>query len=392
MKKRIIIGKNGNEYYYHIKAFDNGEWNVIEQKNKEANKQIEHLLDVKINKVRWHQNLLIVKTNDDLIVIDDYQQLNHDKVFKNLNKQLSKKIINNEQLTKNLKLQKEKNNHKAALLANKFLCCAVLTSSLLIPINGATILNDITPPKEEIVIKSYDQYRERQSEKLLLMQNQLKIEQKAAEQKQFVNTVKKYSDMYCLDYTTAFDLIKENEETIKNDYINQEVGIIRTLADAFYHSSIDKTPQVTNISPLEREKLLLQFAKVYDIQDVDTLATMLAVHRLETGNGKSKACVYKNNFGGLRARNSKTGSYYVMSFKTPSIGAERMVRTFLDIKNRAIKSKHYNPNRSLEENMNHIYCGEKNWPILLKQIKNEVINDYELNNYINYEEPKQLIK
>ncbi|MDD2377614.1 MAG: hypothetical protein PHD10_04060 [Bacilli bacterium] len=402
MRRRIIIGKCNNNYYYYISTFDNGKWDVTETGNRHVEKRIERLLNVEINNIRLHQNLLIVKTNDDLIVIDNYLQLNHDRVFKNLNKHLSNTIINNEQLTKSLVLQKRENNHKKAMVSSKILCCAILTSILIVPNHASTILTETKAITQVKKVEPHYSYTEKlQDEKVKLMQAKIKIEQEKArleqekideEKKYFEDKVKEYSAMYYIDYNTALDLIKQNEEAIKNDYINQEVGIIRTLGEAYHNSSINKNPEVSNMSSLEREKLLFKFANIYEVRDIDTLATMIAVHRLETGNSKSDACIYKNNFGGLRAKNGKTGSYYVMSFKTPTIGAEKMVRTFLNIKNKSLQSKHYNPNRSLEENMNPIYCGEATWAKLVKKIKMEVINDYDLNDYLSKEKPKQLIK
>jgi len=205
--------------------------------------------------------------------------------------------------------------------------------------------------------------------------------------------IKEYANMYGIGYKEALTLVKDNTSSIKYEYSNQEVGIIRILAKEFYNNpNISKAPEAHNMSSIERENLLLKFAKVHGVEDAETVATLLAVYRLETGNGQSSACVYENNFGGLRDRNSQTGEYYVMSFKTPEIGAEAMVNSFLKIRTKTIQSRGYNPSRSLEQNMNRIYCGEASWPTKVSGLKQEVANDYDLNEYIDHEQPKQLIK
>ena len=397
MKKRIIIGKNKNDYYYLISVRINGDWLVIDSKSYNAEERIKNLLNIKIDNLKYIDNLLFVKTNDDLVVIENYSQLNHDKVFKSFNKQASTFTINKNLLNKNITLQK-KSNHKRAIINPKALCAAaivgilILSPSLIIESDNN---NNMVPSSKAIV----------EQQPILNIgindnDNILDIARKASpkptispDEEYFQKKIEEYSTMYSIDYDHALELFKENEEKIKTEYVNQEVGIIRVLAEELLNDSkINKKPEVSKITPLEREKLLLQFAKIHEIKDSDTLATMLAIYRLETGNGTSPACIHKNNFGGLRARNSETGEYYVLSFKTPQIGAEAMVSNFLRMKQIARNNKHYSPSRSLELNMNYIYCGERSWPIKVQELKEEVIIDYNLNEYVSKESPKQLVK
>ncbi|MDD2435865.1 MAG: hypothetical protein PHO63_06420, partial [Bacilli bacterium] len=337
-------------------------------------------------------NLLVVKTNDDLIVIEDYLQINHDRVFKNFNKKLSsfnlKKLAN-----KNLKLEKD-THHKKANITTKVLCYAALTGVLMLPLslNATDNYNNETNKTAEAIVGTLTLEPKLSTPPEVIEQEVVVEEVKVDPEEEYFKTkVKEYSDMYFIDYDKALALIEENKYSIENDYTNEEVGIIRVLAEEFYNNSnINKAVEVSDISSLEREKLLLSFAIVHGIDDIDTAATILAIHRLETGNGKSEACINKNNFGGLRAKGNN--GYYVMSFKTPEIGAEAMINSFIRIQNRAMKKANYNPNRPLEQNINSIYCGEPSWPGKVKELKNEVMNDYNLSEYVSIEKPKILIK
>jgi hypothetical protein len=397
MKKRIIIGKNVDGYHYSIRQRIGNEWVVVDSMIKNAECRIMKILDAEITTLKHIDNLLFVKTNDDLVVIENYSQLNHDRVFKSFNDKVIRKTVNKKIMIKDLKLQKE-TNYKMAKIGSRVICCASIVAMLVIPSSIVTVgdIDDRIPKVETSVVIE-------QNDVLELMPNVIEdsyIEetpeepQLSEEEALYLSNIEEYSEMFFIDEEKALEIIESNKEEVENEYVNEEVGIIRVLASHFHDdTSISKTPIVSDITPLEREKLIIQFAKVHGVSDVDTLATMLAVHRLETGKGTSPACIEKNNFGGLRARNRKTGKYYVMSFKTPEIGAEAMVRTFLNIKQKSLNSKNYKPNSSLEENMNKIYCGEDTWPSKVTDLKREVISEYNLNDYLKEEEKiKQLIK
>lgn len=391
MKNRIIIGKNDNTLYCLIGNKEEQRKEVIWSTNTK-NKYITDLLNVEIRNFKILDNLLVVKTNDDLIVIKDYLQINHDRVFKNFNKKLSsfnlKKLAN-----KNLTLERD-THHKKANITTKVLCYAALTGVLMLPLslNASDHYNNEINKNTESIVGTLI-LEPKLSAQPEVIEQEIVIEEVKVdpEEEYFKTKVKEYSDMYFIDYNRALALIEENKDSIENDYTNEEVGIIRIFAEEFYNNSnTDKSVEVSDISSLEREKLLLSFAKVHGIDDIDTVATILAIHRLETGNGKSEACINKNNFGGLRAKGNN--GYYVMSFKTPEIGAEAMINSFIKIQNRAMKKSNYNPNRPLEQNINSIYCGESSWPGKVKELKNEVINDYNLSEYVSIEKPKILIK
>ena len=403
MEKRIIIGKNDKGFYYSVIEKSNGSWTVIETKNGNIEQDIGNILDIQIDNIRNSSNLLFVKTNDDLVVIENYQQLNHDKVFKSFNEKVLNYTISKKIGNKNIALQK-KSNHKRAVI-NKKVIGIVLVVGMFVMSSGSlagdneytstTVTNKQFSKAQESDLSAETEMRDQEIHEHIeiqkkAMENTPKI---SPEEEYYQSKIKEYSNMYFIDYNRALEVIEEHKEEIKNGYVNQEVGIIRVLANEFTNDSgIDKMIVRSDISALEREKSILKFAKVHEIKDVNTLATMLAVYRLETGNGTSPACVDQNNYGGLRARDSKTGNYYILSFKTSEIGAEAFVNSFLKIKRMTQSSRGYNPNLSLEANMNHIYCGEASWTVKVGELKAEVINDYNLGEYVSKEKPKQLIK
>lgn len=405
MERRIIIGRNNKDYYYSIRERLNETWIVIESKDYNAEESIRDLLNIEIETLKYFNNLLFVKTNDDLVVVENYSQLNHDKVFKSFNERVKKKLINTNLMNKQKALQK-KSNHKKAIISSKVICMTAIISAILLS-SSLTIEGDGNIGMTPIATKQWTGIKQKDGPyikapnivanpilSILTTSRKVPVIPKTnPEEEYFQNKIKEYSGMYNIDEKRALQLIVENEEKIKTEYVNQEVGIIRVFAlEMLNDPNISKEPEVSDVSALEREKLLLQFAKIHEITDADTLATMIAIHRLETGNGSSDACIYQNNFGGLRYRNSQTGKYYVLSFKTPQIGAEAFVSNFLKMKEAANNSKYYNPSRSLEVNMNHIYCGEGSWPTKVQELKQEVINEYNLNEYICEEKPKQLIR
>jgi hypothetical protein len=418
MRKRTIIGRNDQGYYYYVATKLNNKWIITYKRKNNVAKGIKNLLNSEINDLHAFNNLLIVKTNDDLVVIENYSQINHDKVFESFNKRVENITINKDLFNNNVKLQKQ-SNHKKAIISTKVLAVATIVGMLVLPTSkdltamGISI-DDINKAGKSISesIQKIPAYASSiaSGDLTIVEEPNTKIEEEnkpvseptketvkketiSKEEVLLNNTIKEYANMFGIDYKKALTLVKENASVIKSEYANQEVGIIRILAEEFYNNpNISKVPEFHNLTSIEREKLLLKFAKVHGINDAETAATLLAVYRLETGNGQSEACVYKNNFGGLRGRNSQNGRYYVMDFKTPEIGAEAMVRSFLNIKSNAMNSNYYNPSRSLEQNMNRIYCGEYSWPTKVSELKQEVLNDYDLNKYINNEKPKQLIK
>lgn len=413
MHRRIIIGRNDQGYYYTVSSKENGKWAVIEYHNDDVGDKIKELLDVKIVNLRLISNLLLVKTNDDLVVIDNYKQINHDMVFKSFNRNVSKMTINKTLLSKKLSLQR-KTKYEIAHLGAKLLCSATLTGILILPAAAFSPLNSgavVYAPTVQAPVQVAQEVAYAPNEQEKLQQEMLEIKERAreaerqareialkaeqerlAEEEYLQSKVKEYSAMYFIDYSRALQVVESRKDEIKTNYQNEEFGILSIISEMYYNdSSINKAPQRSNISSMEREKLLLKFAKVYGITDANSVTTMLAIYRLETGNGSSPACVNKNNFGGLKSKTSR-GDYDVMSFKSPEIGAAAMVDTFLSIKNRTINSSHYNPSRSLEDNLNVIYCGETSWPVKVREIKRDIVNDYNINQYVEEAKAKQLTK
>jgi len=141
MRRRVIIGRNDQSYYYTVSNKEDGKWAVIEYHNDDVGKEIEKLLDVKIDKLKLWDNLLLVKTNDDLVVIDNYSQINHDMVFKSFNRKVSKMTINKDLLKKNMSLQKI-SPYRKANIGTKVLCSAAIAGILIMPSSAFSFLGN----------------------------------------------------------------------------------------------------------------------------------------------------------------------------------------------------------------------------------------------------------
>ncbi len=191
------------------------------------------------------------------------------------------------------------------------------------------------------------------------------------------SVIREYADMYFMNYDTVKAIYNDNyNEIINSD--NSELSLLLKVKDAFYsNDSIDKTSIITNLSPEEKEAYIIKIAKeVYKVEDEDTYALLLAIYRLETGHGTSKRCVQDNNPGGVRE-----GTEF-LTFKTFEIGVECFVRNTLKVRDLALAD-----DSNLENvvySMQPIYCpGEIAWAIEVESIKNSILDDNELDNYLD---------
>lgn len=105
---------------------------------------------------------------------------------------------------------------------------------------------------------------------------------------------------------------------------------------------------------------------------------MLAVHQLETAHGDSEYCRNYNNLGGVFVTNPNTSVLEIKKYPNLEVGAIDYVNVFLRIMNRVKTESFYNPNFSLEVNMNPIYCTEKmneddpEWHEIVSALKKEI--------------------
>lgn len=229
-----------------------------------------------------------------------------------------------------------------------------------------------------------------------------KVEETTIEEEQSTEEeiIKKYANMYFLDYSTALNEVIDKADVIENS-MSFEVGVIKVLKDLFYRTdSIDKDSIPSNLTEEEKEKIILEFANIYGIYDEDVLATMIGAHRLETGYGTSTIYVNNHNCGGIMDNGS------LAKYKTFEHGAESFVRNFINISNLVLeKAKNgvpgYDINKSLAYNLDKTYCGEeyapgqRTWEEIVTELGNQAKEEGILENFCkkpdslgaNYEGP-----
>ncbi len=210
--------------------------------------------------------------------------------------------------------------------------------------------------------------------------------------------IKKYADMYFIDYEDAKRFVEEELEEI-NEKETFELGVINCLKNHHWYDdtlNIDKTPIISEKTKEEKETIMLEFANIYGIYDEDTLATLIAINRWETGLGTSEVYINYNNCGGVM----ESGKF--IRYKTFEIGAEAFVRTFLNIKNSVLeKASNYeygfNPSYTLEGNMVGVYNGgpsaeQESWLGGVKEQKAIILESEILKDYIDEDKIKTLKK
>lgn len=200
--------------------------------------------------------------------------------------------------------------------------------------------------------------------------------------------IKKYADMYFIDFDTAKALIKNNVGNLQA-YDRPEVAVIECFKEYHWNNpNIDKTPIISDLTEEEKERKILEFANIHGVEDKDVLATIIAVHRVETGRGTSNIYLNYNNCGGNMEYDPETDSQSLIEYKTFEIGAESFIKQFLYVKKTVEQSENYDPNQSLEYNMDPMYCGEiredgEKWYQIVGELKDEVLKEDILKDFTN---------
>lgn len=187
----------------------------------------------------------------------------------------------------------------------------------------------------------------------------------------------------CFDnYCEIFEIYDEEKEKIYHQNINKiikedniEQSIIDILYDYYSENLYMQRPIYYNgYSEEEQEATILKYAKIKGIKDKEVLATMLAVHQLETGHGTSEVCYYKNNLGGNKVVNPYTGELEEhQTYPNVEVGAIDFVNDFVRIMNDT-----YDPNLPIEEYMNPVYCETDSWYITVKELKDNILTNNRL--------------
>lgn len=421
--QRILIGQKLGETYLIIQEYKNNKWQH-QPKDKyrgsyHVDKKVKELLKKGIHSIRKDDEKDIVrfKVDKDIAVyINEYSSVKDYPELKLLKQILTMKIIH-QKVSKRMVLVK---NVPQQIIDNRIMNFILASTLSLGIVNGIAhniedkndiiqaenIQEDIIEPNISLIpnLPSIDinslknEYISEQYKASTLNDLQNKsinthkindnylLEQYNQEMLEQTPMIEAYGKMYYMDAEDVFDLYNSNYcNVVNND--NPEKTFLMLVKDEFYSdSSINKIPIVSDMSSVEKEQCIINIAKnIYKIEDEEQLAIMLAIHRLETGNGNSRRCVQDNNPGGLRE-----GSF--LTFKTFEIGAEAFVRNALKIINKTYNMADYDYNLSFEKNMQKIYCeGESDWGEQVEGIKYDILTSGDLDNYLENLDEEQKV-
>ena len=422
MKNIIIIKKINNQIYLLIEQYNEilNKYETIKKYNQKIliNKLLEKILLLNLNDFYLSEqyDIFSFKINNRIpVLIFEYSNIKNNDIFSKLNYNLNKKKIdyNNNKKTmkkflaiimafgfnfnincinledgsnelKNYSIYKEENINNETL---NFLNISKIKDYLIDyknNIGNNKLLKNINislqknEKKDSNITTNFNKENNKKIKEEKKDSNYKKSKQ-SKEKNQENEMIEEFSKIYYLDYEFVQKLYNENIEQIeKSD--NPKKTFIILVKNAFYNSDIDKTPTVSSLSESEKEDYIIYMAKdIYDVQDKELLALILAIHRLETGNGTSRRCIYDNNLGGI------SDSKGMLTFKTFEIGAECFVRNVTNIVSEAYESSNYNYDLPIEYNIQDIYCGD-GWGKEVNKIKNKILNNNELDKYFNSKE------
>ena len=234
------------------------------------------------------------------------------------------------------------------------------------------------------------------------------------------NTIDQYvtfaSNLYGVDIETSKKLLNDkinnmeyyisnsNNAELRNLYELKNFGVINGDLDVMGTFIIIKNyaidnlgitnqdPIISNKTTEEKEKDIIDIARyIYGIENNDLLNNMLAIHRLETGNGTSEYATKLNNFGGnmnanpsqeqinrfvriiqpeaLDIKNNPIPNIY----KTAEIGEESMVRNFLNVYSKCLHDEECIGKNNIADFLSKKYCTHtpENWAIAVNNILDE---------------------
>lgn len=153
----------------------------------------------------------------------------------------------------------------------------------------------------------------------------------------------------------------------------------------------NQDPIISNKTAEEKEKDIIDIARyIYGIENNDLLNNMIAIHRLETGNGESEYATKLNNFGGnMNAIQSQEQinrfvrifnlSWHIKNnplfqiFIKQRDGEESMVRNFLNVYSKCLHDEECIGKNNIADFLSKKYCTHtpENWAIAVNNILDE---------------------
>lgn len=361
----IIDNKSGNWY------IETSENTTIKTDN-EIKEMFDSLSKLKISKAYYVNNMndLVMVFNNQKIVLKNYPKIKNNLIMFDLNKQIKKGLIN----TAVSKISKK----KTKLIKNGL----IVAGSIAIFATAASLIKN--SGKEENSSSSVSSISDNTN-----VVSQEKEEKHIITDEDLIQMYfKKYGSIFGVNDTT--NLYNQNKNYLLASS-NKEKEVIIILRDYFFENLYLKQPITLNTyTDYEQQKIILKYANIFGVNDVDTLCTMLAVHRLESGNGEEYICVNQNNLGGIFFNNPDTGEFETKAYPNIDVGAIDFVVEFLNIKQACQELPEYDSNRPLELNMNLKYCTLENdpytpdwrWSERVAPIKEEVLDSGILDNYL----------
>ena len=197
------------------------------------------------------------------------------------------------------------------------------------------------------------------------------------------------ASLYGISNEQLQQIYQDNKEVILNS--TNKYKDMFTLLNEYYEQNLYEAIPVTGNNYDEQEIIdaIIKCAKeVYKIDNEDILCTMIAVHKLETGHGTSDICAKDNNLGGIFLTNPNTGVWETKKYPNLEVAAFDFVKTFMNIKKMSESDLLYNPNNTLEQNLNLHYCTlpedpytpDYRWSERVANIKQDVLESGVLNN------------
>lgn len=421
---RILIGQELGEIYLVVQQYVNNKWQHYPSNkycgNYLVGKKIKEILKYNIEDVRKNDRNDLLKfkiTNNIYVYINEYSILKNYSELKDLNKLIIKNLVYQKISDKTVLVKKVHKNisnsgvFKLAILSSISLGCVAISSYININNQKKQVDNDLKNISSFTVNNSYDfvsnNYETDDSNKFNEYSNIMRINTINALKNKAISDHKlntdifieipkleetsnnnleennvldkfcvKLSSMYFMDYDKVNKIYLDNKDEIDSSS-NFELTYLLKVKDEFYRDdSISKESIVSSMSSFEKEKCIIEIAKnIYKVDDDETYALLLAIHRLETYYGTSDKCVYDNNPGGLR----ENGEF--LNFKTFEIGAESFVRNTLKIRRQAIEKNGYD---DIEYSMQTIYCeGENDWAYQVELLKNDILDSNQIEEYLS---------
>lgn len=379
----------------------------------------------KLNVVKYEKNNLYLEVANFKIKIENFQRVIVEPELQEFRKKLSSIYFNK-------KMTLCRTSHKKTIINSKLLASIAL-SSVLIASSVHNISFDSTKSdfqiQEEIIseislldefpnhdylitrlnlnhddLKKYEEQFELTTSQILniiadvydytqdfdlstMIENEIKFRSEISGLKSIFpdlsnSDFKDYCYDFGLDYDKISPYISENKSYFENNkMLDDEFAIKLFLYDFTNDLGVVRTH---NYDKSQIEELLINEFLKYGVDDPETLTTMLAVFRTETGHGTSNLLFNGNNFGGhkrLIVENDKKVSVNII-YATPEIGVFRFFEVFERIKSQAydkcLKDGLNVDNMSLEEIMSRIYApGDETWLKLVKDLKFSVKDDYD---------------